>query len=69
MVCGKCGAENPDGWAYCKSCGAYLLPTIKANSLAPSAPGAGSGNSALVVYHCQSIKAIYFAHFKPRRRF
>ena len=28
MFCQKCGKENPDGAAFCNSCGAPLIPIV-----------------------------------------
>lgn len=62
MFCGKCGAQNPDGSAFCSECGAPLTadaPVTPAGGAAAAAPGtadkhkligiAAAGVAALVV--------------------
>ncbi len=40
MFCGNCGAQNPDGSAFCSECGAPLAPST------PAAPSGGAAAAA-----------------------
>jgi hypothetical protein len=45
MLCGKCGAPNPNSRAFCKSCGSSLWPTLKAKALVETNTVAGGAPS------------------------
>lgn len=44
MICGKCGEQNSNNRAYCKSCGQSLWPTLKPK--VPTVPTAVAGHSS-----------------------
>jgi hypothetical protein len=47
MLCGKCGALNPNSRAFCKSCGSSLWPTVKAKAPAGALAAAGHAPSLI----------------------
>lgn len=51
MLCSKCGAENPNSRAFCKSCGNSLWPTIKPKTAAVAPWGVGRPASVAETPH------------------